>query len=156
MILQSEPHPLLIGLGDTPYIQAASFARRSRRYPFYPSRTPHSQVSEITLQYEPHPSLAGHMSREFGFDRTVGLPTISGSDNFSNPSPMVCVSGDKLRRSMILSALGPIFYHYGFVSGSSRATSQWVTHPGITLTLNLLNFEVPMTPKPVSSQNALC
>ncbi|KAI5352461.1 hypothetical protein L3X38_005352 [Prunus dulcis] len=44
----------------------------------------------------------------------------------------------------------------GFVSGSSRATSQWVTHPGIALAPNSLNFGVPMTPKPVSSQKASC
>ncbi|KAI5311016.1 hypothetical protein L3X38_026305 [Prunus dulcis] len=43
---------------------------------------------------------------------------------------------------------------HGFVSGNSRATSQWVTHPGIALAPNSLNFEVPTTPKPVSSQKA--
>ncbi|KAI5342675.1 hypothetical protein L3X38_010551 [Prunus dulcis] len=45
---------------------------------------------------------------------------------------------------------------HGFVSGSSRATSQWVTHPGIALAPNSLNFGVPTTPKPVSSQKASC
>ncbi|KAI5332117.1 hypothetical protein L3X38_022245 [Prunus dulcis] len=40
------------------------------------------------------------------------------------------------------------------LSWSSRATSQWVTHPGIALAPNSLNFRVPTTPKPVSSQKA--
>ncbi|KAI5330671.1 hypothetical protein L3X38_030069 [Prunus dulcis] len=63
---------------------------------------------------------------------------------------------DRLRRSTILSALGPHLYLQSFVSGSSRATSQWVTHPGIALAPNSLNFGVPTTPKPVSSQKASC
>ncbi|KAI5346815.1 hypothetical protein L3X38_014694 [Prunus dulcis] len=45
---------------------------------------------------------------------------------------------------------------HSFVSGSSRATSQWVTHPGIALAPNLLNFGVHTTPKPMSSQKASC
>ncbi|KAI5316549.1 hypothetical protein L3X38_036256 [Prunus dulcis] len=49
---------------------------------------------------------------------------------------------------MILSALGPPLCPHGFVSGNSRATSQWVTHPGIAVAPNLLNFGVPTTPKP--------
>ncbi|KAI5339643.1 hypothetical protein L3X38_018915 [Prunus dulcis] len=65
-------------------------------------------------------------------------------------------SRDQLRRSTILSALCPPLCRHGFVSGSSRATSQWVTHPGIALAPNSLNFGVPMTPKPVSSQKASC
>ncbi|BBH08226.1 glutamate receptor 2.2, partial [Prunus dulcis] len=32
----------------------------------------------------------------------------------------------------------------------------WVTHPGIALAPNSLNFGVPTTPKPVSSQKASC
>ncbi|KAI5356396.1 hypothetical protein L3X38_009291 [Prunus dulcis] len=44
----------------------------------------------------------------------------------------------------------------GFVSGSSRATSQWVTYPRIALAPNSLNFRVPTTSKPVSSQKASC
>ncbi|KAI5334153.1 hypothetical protein L3X38_024286 [Prunus dulcis] len=63
---------------------------------------------------------------------------------------------DRLRRSTILSALGPLLCPHGFVSGNSRATSQWVTHPGIALAPNSLNFGVPKTPKPVSSQKASC
>ncbi|KAI5317219.1 hypothetical protein L3X38_036926 [Prunus dulcis] len=50
----------------------------------------------------------------------------------------------------------PLSGPHGFVSGSSRATSQWVTHPGIALAPNSLNFRVPTTPKPVSSQKASC
>ncbi|CAL8149827.1 unnamed protein product [Prunus armeniaca] len=42
-------------------------------------------------------------------------------------------SRDRLRRSMVLSALGPHLCPHGFVSGSSRAISQWVTHLGIAL-----------------------
>ncbi|KAI5339519.1 hypothetical protein L3X38_018791 [Prunus dulcis] len=51
-------------------------------------------------------------------------------------------SWDWLRRSTILSALGPPLCPHSFVSGSSRATSQWVTHPGIALAPNSLNFGV--------------
>ncbi|KAI5311311.1 hypothetical protein L3X38_000035 [Prunus dulcis] len=65
------------------------------------------------------------------------------------------ISRDQLRRSTILSALGPPLCPHDFVSGNSRATSQWVTHPGIALAPNLLNFGVPTTPKPVSSQKEL-
>ncbi|KAM1257809.1 hypothetical protein ACFX2J_037316 [Malus domestica] len=35
----------------------------------------------------------------------------------------------------------------GFVFGNSRATSQWVTHPGSALTSFLLNFGVPTKPE---------
>ncbi|KAI5317159.1 hypothetical protein L3X38_036866 [Prunus dulcis] len=65
-------------------------------------------------------------------------------------------SRDQLRRSTILSALGPHLCPHGFVSGNSRATSQWVTHPGIALAPNSLNFGVRTTLKPVSSQKASC
>ncbi|KAI5349808.1 hypothetical protein L3X38_002697 [Prunus dulcis] len=60
---------------------------------------------------------------------------------------MMSHPGIKLRRSTILSALGPPLCPHGFVSRSSRATSQWVTHPGIALAPNSLNFRVPTTPK---------
>ncbi|BBG94568.1 glutamate receptor 2.2 [Prunus dulcis] len=69
---------------------------------------------------------------------------------------VIVTSRDRLRRSTILSALGPPLCPHGFVSGSSRATSQWVTYPGIALTPNSLNFGVPTTPKPMSSQKASC
>ncbi|KAI5353862.1 hypothetical protein L3X38_006756 [Prunus dulcis] len=59
----------------------------------------------------------------------------------------VVTSRNRLRRSTILSALGPPLCPHGFVSGSSRATSQCVTHPGIALAPNSLNFRVPTTPK---------
>ncbi|RXH83286.1 hypothetical protein DVH24_005539 [Malus domestica] len=49
-------------------------------------------------------------------------------------------------RSMILSALGLPFPH-GFIFGNSRATSQWVTHPGSALASFSLNFEVPTEPE---------
>ncbi|KAI5321022.1 hypothetical protein L3X38_030092 [Prunus dulcis] len=71
-------------------------------------------------------------------------------------SAQIITPRDRLRRSTILSALGPLLCPHGFVSGSSRATSQWVTHPGIALAPNSLNFRVPTTPKPVSSQKASC
>ncbi|CAL9020935.1 unnamed protein product, partial [Prunus brigantina] len=48
----------------------------------------------------------------------------------------------------------PLSRPHGFVYGSSRATSRWVTHPGIALAPNSLNFGVPKNPKPVSSQKA--
>ncbi|CAN6716001.1 unnamed protein product [Malus baccata var. baccata] len=44
--------------------------------------------------------------------------------------------------STILSTLGLPFPH-GFVFGKSRATSQWVTHPGSALAFFSLNFRVP-------------
>ncbi|KAI5344123.1 hypothetical protein L3X38_012000 [Prunus dulcis] len=50
----------------------------------------------------------------------------------------------------------PLSGPHGFIYGSSRPTSQWVTHPGIVLAPNSLNFGVPTTPKPVSSQKASC
>ncbi|KAI5325826.1 hypothetical protein L3X38_034900 [Prunus dulcis] len=56
-------------------------------------------------------------------------------------------SRDQLHCSTILSALGPPLCPHDFVSGSSRATSQWVTHPGIALAPNSLNFGVPTIPK---------
>ncbi|BFG18452.1 hypothetical protein CerSpe_047260 [Prunus speciosa] len=71
-------------------------------------------------------------------------------------SHQIVTSRDRLRHSTILSALGPPLCPYRFVYGSSRATSQWVTHPGIALAPNSLNFGVPMTPKSMSSQKASC
>ncbi|KAM1038134.1 hypothetical protein ACFX2C_032863 [Malus domestica] len=62
-----------------------------------------------------------------------------GADHF--PSPLY-------HHSMILSALGLLFPH-GFVFGNSRATSQWVTHPGLT-------SEFLWNPKSVSSQKTSC
>ncbi|CAL2258831.1 unnamed protein product [Prunus armeniaca] len=50
-------------------------------------------------------------------------------------------SRDRLRRSTILSALGPSLCPHGFVSKSSRATSQWVTNPEIALALTRLTLE---------------
>ncbi|RXH83139.1 hypothetical protein DVH24_003637, partial [Malus domestica] len=49
-------------------------------------------------------------------------------------------------RSTILSVLGLPFLH-GFVFGNSRATSQWVTHPGSALASFSLNFGVPTEPQ---------
>ncbi|KAI5346513.1 hypothetical protein L3X38_014392 [Prunus dulcis] len=63
---------------------------------------------------------------------------------------------DRLRCSTILSALGSPLCPYDFVSGSSQATSQWVTHPEIALAPNSFNFGVPTIPKPVSSQKVSC
>ncbi|KAI5323853.1 hypothetical protein L3X38_032926 [Prunus dulcis] len=77
-------------------------------------------------------------------------------DNTWPHSIMHVTPRDQLCRSTILSALGPPSGPHGFISGSSRPTSQWVTHPGIALAPNSLNFGVPTTPKPVSSQKASC
>ncbi|RXH87147.1 hypothetical protein DVH24_028647 [Malus domestica] len=60
-----------------------------------------------------------------------------GADHF--PGPLH-------HRSTILSALGLPFSH-GFVFGNSRATSQWVTHPGSALASFSLNFGVPTEPE---------
>ncbi|CAL9019638.1 unnamed protein product, partial [Prunus brigantina] len=60
----------------------------------------------------------------------------ANSLNFGVPSTPKLVSSQKV--STILSALGPPLCPHGFVSGSSRATSQWVTHPKIALASNSL------------------
>ncbi|CAL8083166.1 unnamed protein product [Prunus armeniaca] len=63
-----------------------------------------------------------------------------------NSSAMVfrsVTSWDRLRRSTILSALDPSLSPHGFVSRSSRATSQWVTHPEIALAPTRLTSEFP-------------
>ncbi|RXH80868.1 hypothetical protein DVH24_004782 [Malus domestica] len=65
-----------------------------------------------------------------------------------------CHIPDWLRCSTILSVLGLPFPH-GFVSGNSRATSEWVTHPRIALTRTPLTSKFRWNPKPVSSQKAL-
>ncbi|CAL2245587.1 unnamed protein product [Prunus armeniaca] len=52
-------------------------------------------------------------------------------------------SRDWLRCITILFALDPPLCPHGFVSRSSRATSQWVTHPGIALTSTRLTSEFP-------------
>ncbi|CAL8991728.1 unnamed protein product, partial [Prunus brigantina] len=53
-------------------------------------------------------------------------------------------SRDRLRRSTILSALGPLLCHHGFISRNSRATSQWVTHIEIALVpTRLTSDELP-------------
>ncbi|CAL9016632.1 unnamed protein product, partial [Prunus brigantina] len=53
-------------------------------------------------------------------------------------------SQDRLRHSTIFSALGPPLCPHGFVSGNSRATSQWVTYPGIALApTRLTSDELP-------------
>ncbi|KAI5336761.1 hypothetical protein L3X38_016029 [Prunus dulcis] len=87
-----------------------------------------------------------------------GIALALNSFNFGVPTTPKLVSSqkDQLRRSTILSALGPPLCPHRFVSGSTRATSQWVTHYRIALALNSLNFGVPTTLKSVSSQNASC
>ena len=62
------------------------------------------------------------------------------------PARAATTSRARLHLSTILSALGLPFPH-GFVSGSSRATSRWVTHHGIALVRYSLNFGVPMEPE---------
>ncbi|KAI5322873.1 hypothetical protein L3X38_031945 [Prunus dulcis] len=74
-----------------------------------------------------------------------------------------CHTADRLRRSRILSALGLATFSPArtvLFLGAHEATSQGeqlprvVTHPGIALASNSLNFGVPTNPKPVSSQKA--
>ncbi|KAI5348680.1 hypothetical protein L3X38_001567 [Prunus dulcis] len=68
-----------------------------------------------------------------------------------------CHTPDRLRRSMILSALGLATFSPArtvLFLGAHGATSQGVTHPGIAPASNSLNFGVPTNPKPVSSQEA--
>ncbi|RXH81335.1 hypothetical protein DVH24_006160 [Malus domestica] len=71
------------------------------------------------------------------FSLNFGIPTEPKANHFPGPFH---------HRSTILSALGLPFPH-GFVFGNSRATSQWVTHPGIALAFFSLNFEVPTEPE---------
>ncbi|BBG99622.1 cyclic nucleotide gated channel 1 [Prunus dulcis] len=70
-----------------------------------------------------------------------------------------CHTPDRLRRSTILSALGLATFSPArtvLFLGAHEATSQGVTHPGIAPASHSLNFGVPTTPKPVSSQKASC
>ncbi|KAL6218561.1 hypothetical protein ACLB2K_011771 [Fragaria x ananassa] len=62
-------------------------------------------------------------------------------------------SRDPLRRNTILSALGPPALTVLFM-GAQRATSQWVTHPGIALGSACLTSEFSSPPKPLSSHKA--
>ncbi|RXI06797.1 hypothetical protein DVH24_025933 [Malus domestica] len=62
----------------------------------------------------------------------VGHPSWEGVDHFLGPLH---------HRSTILSALGPDH------ALTSRATSQWVTHPGSALAPFSLNFGVPTEPE---------
>ncbi|RXH84071.1 hypothetical protein DVH24_026970 [Malus domestica] len=62
------------------------------------------------------------------------------------PARVHHIPGPFHHRSTILSTFGLPFPH-GFVFGNSRATSQWVTHPGSALTSFLLNFGVPTEPE---------
>ncbi|BBG93870.1 glutamate receptor 2.2, partial [Prunus dulcis] len=68
----------------------------------------------------------------------------------------IVTSRDQLRRSTILSALGPSSLPARFCFWELTSNFPWVTHPGIALAPNSLNFGVPTTPKPVSSQKASC
>ncbi|RXH97576.1 hypothetical protein DVH24_009901 [Malus domestica] len=70
------------------------------------------------------------------------------------PARVHHIPGPFYHRSTILFTLGLPFPH-GFVFGNSRATSQWVTHPGSALASFSLNFGVRNL-KPVSSQKASC
>ncbi|KAI5311339.1 hypothetical protein L3X38_000080 [Prunus dulcis] len=68
-----------------------------------------------------------------------------------------CHIPDRLRRSKILSALGWLHSHQPARFYFWELTKQLlrvVTHPGIAPASNSLNFGVPTTPKPVSSQKA--
>ncbi|KAI5341801.1 hypothetical protein L3X38_009676 [Prunus dulcis] len=116
-----------------------------------PPLCPHGFVSgssRATSQWVTHPGIAlAPNSLNFGVPTT---PKPSGSDTkLSHPG-----IGSAVARYCPLWA--PPLCPHGFVSGSSRATSQWVTHPGIALAPNSLNFGVPTTSKPVSSQKASC
>ncbi|KAL6128312.1 hypothetical protein ACLB2K_071667 [Fragaria x ananassa] len=62
-------------------------------------------------------------------------------------------SQDPFRRNTILSALGPPALTVLFL-GAHRATSQWVTHPGIALGSACLTSEFSSPPKPLSSHKA--
>ncbi|KAI5328895.1 hypothetical protein L3X38_028292 [Prunus dulcis] len=98
-----------------------------------------------------------------------GIAPASNSLNFgvpTNPKPVSSQKASSKFRvaqwtgptppSKILSALGwADAPPHGFVPGSSQSNfPRVVTHPGIALASNSLNFGVPTNPKPVSSQEA--
>ena len=62
----------------------------------------------------------------------------------------------QLRRSTILSDLGPDHTLTVLFLGTHTRTSQWVTHPGNALARTRLTSEFRWNPKLVSSQNASC
>ncbi|KAI5347423.1 hypothetical protein L3X38_015302 [Prunus dulcis] len=133
--------------------------------------SPYSFVSEnsrATSQWVTHPGIAlAPNSLNFGVP-TTPKPVSSQKASARRPrrhtrTTRQSGSDTKLSHPGINSAVArycplwaPLSGPHGFVSGNSRATSQWVTHPGIALAPNSLNFGVPTTPKPVSSQKASC
>ncbi|XP_050105265.1 uncharacterized protein LOC126584938 [Malus sylvestris] len=68
----------------------------------------------------------------------------------------VCHILDRLRRSTILSALGPDHTLMVSFLGIYARTSQWVIHHVIALARTRLISKFRWNPKPVSSQNASC
>ncbi|CAL9005104.1 unnamed protein product [Prunus brigantina] len=70
-------------------------------------------------------------------------PKVSDQVNLYEVLACGVTSWDRLRCSTILSASSPPLSSYGFVSGNSRATSQWVTLLGITLAPTPLTSEFP-------------
>ncbi|CAN6716984.1 unnamed protein product [Malus baccata var. baccata] len=90
--------------------------------------------------YNPPPLGAQRPRRHTSGQGLALIPFVTsqpGADHF--PGPLH-------HRSTILSALGLPFPH-GFIFGNSRATSQWVTHPGSALASFSLNFGVPTEPE---------
>ncbi|KAI5345115.1 hypothetical protein L3X38_012992 [Prunus dulcis] len=99
-----------------------------------------------------------------------GIAPASNSLNFgvpTNPKPVSSQKAsprsewrsglDPTLPSMILSSLGLATFspaRKDLFLGAHGATSQGITHPGITPASNSLNFGVLTTPKPVSSQKA--
>ena len=72
------------------------------------------------------------------------------------PAQAPTTSRAGLRRSTILSALGPGHALTVLFLGTHMRTSQWVTHHGIALARTRLTLEVLQNSKPVSSQKASC
>ncbi|RXH84809.1 hypothetical protein DVH24_040157 [Malus domestica] len=62
------------------------------------------------------------------------------------PARAPTTSWARLRRSMILSTLGPHHALMVLFLGTYTRTSQWVTHSENALRANSLNFEVPIEP----------
>ncbi|KAI5347406.1 hypothetical protein L3X38_015285 [Prunus dulcis] len=70
-----------------------------------------------------------------------------------NMAPRPILEHNLHRTSLTYSIASPptmLFIYY------KRMRQCWITHPGIALAPNSLNFGVPTTPKPVSSQKASC
>ncbi|KAM1992689.1 hypothetical protein TB2_008607 [Malus domestica] len=76
--------------------------------------------------------------------------------NCHSPAWVPTTSRARLRRSTILSVFCPDQALTILFLGTHMRTSQWVTHPGISVARTRLTSEFRWNPKPMSSQKASC